>query len=280
MVLILLHWSPYDSFMSRLKLITINIAHGRGLSPWQGFHSAGYIERNLKKITKVLTDAEVDFVAMQEVDEDSYWNKNINLLDVIRNETPYHYSYMGINNIRQGPQNLNYGNALLSRHPINTRHNQPFATARLGGKGFMYAEIDIGGVTIPVLNIHLDFRSRIRRVQQIDQVIAFIEERSQDPLGNGRLQPIICGDFNCGASSANDAVFRLFDYLERDRHYTLLPKNTRTFPAYFPARTVDFVFMPHRYEISRVEVLPVYVSDHRPVLVEFSPEVISTASQR
>ncbi|MCB1691242.1 MAG: endonuclease/exonuclease/phosphatase family protein [Pseudomonadales bacterium] len=257
--------------MTNLRLITFNIAHGRGLSLYQGFHSARYIEQNLRKITKVLNDAEADFVAMQEVDEDSYWNKNINLLDVIRRETEYHHSYIGINNTRSGPQNLSYGNAILSRHPISTRHNQPFAQTRIGGKGFLYAEIAIGSAIVPIVNIHLDFRSRMRRVEQIEQVITFIESQS-GVNGNGRFQPIVCGDFNCPARREGDAVHRLFDYLERDKHYTLLPEKARTFPAYFPTRTIDFVFMPHRYRIRHARVLPVYVSDHRPVLVEFEPE--------
>ncbi len=253
--------------MHNFRLITFNIAHGRGLSLYQGFHSAPSIERNLKKITKVLNDAEADFVAMQEVDEDSYWNRHINLLDVIQAETPYRYSFHGINNTRPGRQSLNYGNALLSRHPINTRHNQSFSEVTLGGKGFMYAEIDVGGAHMPVINMHLDFRSRSRRVEQVEQVIAFLEVRQH--VHHQHLRPIICGDFNCAARRSDDAVQHLFDYLQRDRQYTLVPDGVRTFPAHFPARTLDFVFMPHRYLIRRVEVLPVYVSDHRPVLVEF-----------
>lgn len=254
--------------MNVYRLVTFNIAHGRGLSLYQGFHSAEVIESKLKKITKVLTDAEADIVAMQEVDESSFWNKNINLLDVIRTETPYHHSYIGINNTRAGQWNLSYGNALLSRHPIGTRHNQPFSESQLGGKGFMYAEVEIGRVSLPIVNIHLDFRSRSRRVEQIDQVIDFLEARARVEA-EGTLQPIICGDFNCPAKRAGDAVHRIFSYLQQDRHYTLLPEGARTFPAHFPTRTIDFVFMPGQCHVNRVDVLPVYVSDHRPVLVEF-----------
>ncbi|HKI75539.1 MAG TPA: endonuclease/exonuclease/phosphatase family protein [Pseudomonadales bacterium] len=252
--------------MDVIRLITFNIAHGRGLSLYQGFHSAETIESKLKKITSVLTDAEADVVAMQEVDESSYWNKNINLLEVIRTETPYHHSYIGINNVREGPQNLSYGNALLSRHPIAMRHNQPFSVAKIGGKGFMYVEIDIGSVRLPVVNIHLDFRSRLRRVEQIDQVIEFLDAR---PQTTGGMQPIICGDFNCPAGRTRDAVQHIFRYLEQDKHYVLLPEKARTFPAHFPTRTIDFVLMPGECRIRNVHVLPVYVSDHRPVLVEF-----------
>lgn len=251
--------------MAPFRLVTFNIAHGRGLSLYQGFSSARAIEKNLNRITRVLTDVGADVVAMQEVDQDSFWNKNINLLEVIRQDTPYHHSYMGLNNVRPGRQNLNYGNALLSRFPILESHNQPFAEVRLGGKGFMYAEVDMRGERLPIMNLHLDFRSRWRRLEQIGQVIDFLEARRDAPL------PVICGDFNARAGRVGDAVQHLFEYLRRDREYALLPRQGRTFPAHLPARAIDFIFVPKRYRVLSSAVLPVYVSDHRPVMVECEP---------
>jgi endonuclease/exonuclease/phosphatase family metal-dependent hydrolase len=252
--------------MQVFRVVTLNIAHGRGLAPFQGFLSASQIERNLQRIAKVLTDAQADFVVMQEVDQASWWNMNINLLDVIRHNTPYHYSYVGINNIRDGKRNLNYGNAILSKHPIESRFNQPFKLSEIGGKGFMAAEIHIAENSLAVINMHLDFRSRVRRVQQIDRVIEFLE--TKDLTNNDTLRPIICGDFNCPRTRSGDAVLRLFQYLQ-EHGYNIYPQKARTFPAYFPIRTIDFIFMPQQYTVIDTRVLPVYVSDHRPVLVEF-----------
>jgi endonuclease/exonuclease/phosphatase family metal-dependent hydrolase len=253
--------------MQVCRVITLNIAHGRGLAPFQGFQSAKQIESNLQRITHVLTNAQADFVVMQEVDEASWWNKNINLLEVIRHNTPYHHSYVGINNTRDGNRNLSYGNAILSKHPIECRYNQPFTVSEIGGKGFMSAEIHIAEHRLPVINMHLDFRSRLRRVQQIDQVIEFLE--AKDLTSNGAWKPIICGDFNCASTRAGDAVHRLFQYLE-EHGYNVYPVKARTFPAYFPVRAIDFIFMPQQFRVIDTRVLPVYVSDHRPVLVEFS----------
>ncbi|MEM7366094.1 MAG: hypothetical protein AAF525_18930, partial [Pseudomonadota bacterium] len=77
-------------------------------------------------------------------------------------------------------------------------------------------------------------------------------------------------DFNCPARKTGDAVFYLFQYLET-HGYRVLPETNelRTFPAHFPTRTIDFIFMPSRCTIHDVAVLPVYVSDHRPLLVTF-----------
>lgn len=248
------------------RVITFNIAHGRGLSPYQGFHSANRIERNLKKITDVLTQAKADVVAMQEVDQDSWWNKNIDLLEVIRRNTPYHHSFLGINNIRPGTKNLNYGNAVLSRYPIESRYSQPFELRQVGGKGFMFVNVHTENACIPLINIHLDFRSRLRRITQINVVIDFLETRTR--LSAESLKPIICGDFNCPRKRSGDAVHHLFQYLS-DHGYRLYPERARTFPAHFPTRTIDFIFMPPGCEVINAEALPVYVSDHRPVLVKF-----------
>ena len=200
------------------------------------------------------------------MDQDSYWNKNIDLIKAIHQETPYHHSFIGLNNERGGKWSFNYGSAILSRHPIQAEYNQPFDDKTFGGKGFMYAEIGLDGSYLRVVNVHLDSRSRQRRVEQIDQLIDFLEGRLDDVS----VQPIICGDFNCPARKTGDAVFHLFRYLET-HGYRLLPETSamRTLPAHFPTRTIDFIFMPPGCAIRDVSVLSVYVSDHRPVLVEF-----------
>lgn len=259
-------FKPENPVEQTYRVITFNIAHGRGLSFYQGFHTATGIERNLKKITNVLTAAKADIVAMQEVDQDSWWNKNTDLLEVIRRDTPYHHSFLGINSRRPGVRNLNYGNAILSRHPMESRYNQPFELRQIGGKGFMFAKVKIGTESIPIINIHLDFRSRMRRITQIGVVIEFLESR--EAFAGETLRPIICGDFNCPRKRSSDAVHHLFDYLS-DHDYQLFPEKARTFPAHFPTRTIDFIFMPPECEVVREAALPVYVSDHRPVLVEF-----------
>ena len=257
--------------MARLKLVTFNIAHGRGLSLYQGFHTSEGIQVNLERIAQLLSGSGADIVALQEVDEDSHWNQRINLLKYLQHEAGFAHAYLGVNTRRAGRKPLAYGNAILSNHQLRFWENNPFGAATLGEKGFLYAEVNVGGQALPVLNLHLDYRSRARRIQQIEKIIGYLKAK---PHPNGAahrlLAPIICGDFNTSSRRVGDAVSHLFDALLSHGDYEIHPHpRAKTFPAHLPGRGLDFILLPQPYRMVRCEVLKCYLSDHRPVLLEF-----------
>ena len=256
--------------MESLRLITFNIAHGRGLGIYQGFTTRRRLRRNLRSIGSLLASHRADVVAMQEVDEDSVWNRRVNLLHEIGESAGMEHRIMGIHNRHSGRFRLNYGTAVLSRFPVRAHHNEPFGSRRLGEKGFLYTEIDTGGEhPLPVLNLHLDFRSRSRRLEQVGRIVDFFEgpEYQLTPL-----PPLVCGDFNVASHRSLDATAELFRYLNNRHGYRLLPEGARTFPAQWPRRTIDFVFVPKQFRIVHCEVIRSFLSDHRPVLVELQVE--------
>ncbi|MDA0348314.1 MAG: endonuclease/exonuclease/phosphatase family protein [Verrucomicrobia bacterium] len=61
---------------SELKLLTLNIAHGRGPILHQGLVKQKTILKWMGKIADLLIDQQPDIVALQEIDEDSQWNGN------------------------------------------------------------------------------------------------------------------------------------------------------------------------------------------------------------
>ncbi len=249
--------------------MTLNIAHGRGLSPYQGFHSAKSIERNLSRIAHLLRRFDADIVALQEVDEDSHWNKRIHLLNVLQAAAGYEHSYLGVHNRRVGRLPLAYGNGLLSKFSIRRAEAQAFGQAVLGEKGFLWAELETGQGILPVINLHLDFRSRLRRIEQVERLIAFLEAKHFTRDMKPHFSPIICGDFNSRQGKRSDAVRHLFRYLLENLDYRLFPqKKNRTFPSIFPTHAIDFLFIPPSYEVILCEVPRTFVSDHRPVLLE------------
>ncbi len=256
--------------MSRLTLVTFNIAHGRGLSLYQGFHTAKGITANLQKIGRLLAESHADIVALQEVDEDSHWNQHINLLESLRKEAGFPHAFLGVNNRRWGRKPLAYGNAILSRHPVRQWKNNPFGTAMLGEKGFIYAEVEASGHALPLINLHLDYRSRERRLAQIEKVIKFLREHDHPNCADRRpLCPIICGDFNTHSRRVGDAVRHLFTALLAHGEYEIWPHpHEKTFPAHLPSRGLDFILLPKPYRVRRCEVLKAYLSDHCPVLLE------------
>jgi endonuclease/exonuclease/phosphatase family metal-dependent hydrolase len=253
-----------------LRILTLNIAHGRGLSAYQGFHSVRGIERSLRRVAHLLRKVDADIVALQEVDEDSHWNRRIHLLDVLQEQAGYAHAYLGVHNRRSGKLPLAYGNGLLTRFPIRHAEHEAFGQASLGEKGFVCAELETPHGILPVVNLHLDFRSRLRRIEQVERLIRFLDDKKYTAEGTPHLSPVVCGDFNSRSGRRGDAVRHLFRYLEDQCAYRLLPqgRGSRTFPSLLPVHGLDFVFVPPGYQVRSCEVLRSYVSDHRPVVVE------------
>lgn len=245
--------------------MTFNIAHGRGLSLYQGFHGPKGIFRNLDRIAKIIRDHDPDIVALQEIDESSHWNGHINLLDYLQSATGYPVALHGIHNRRSGRKPLAYGNAFLSKHPVKSWKAVPFGTKRLGEKGFLEACFNVDGTELDLINLHLDFRSRRSRIQQVDHLLSSVHERAEnDPY---HLPPIICGDFNTSSNRIRDALHHFIARSAASEAYTYFPRQERTFPAHFPSRGLDFFLMADPFEVVSTEVVRSYASDHLPVLI-------------
>jgi endonuclease/exonuclease/phosphatase family metal-dependent hydrolase len=255
--------------MPRLSLVTFNIAHGRGLTPIQGLTSRRKIRENLLKIARLLQRLDPDIVALQEIDECSRWAGNFDHLEYLRLHAGYPYAIFGINNRRTGLLNLCYGNAILSKHPIVESETIVFGRSKVGEKGFLFVELDVEGRRVPLVNLHLHYRSKEHRFIQTDRLLAWLRDKQSQHRERWALSPIVCGDLN-NPGHRSDATASLLSHLSDYGDYVLHPQNGRTFPSPLPSRLLDFVFLPSSscFEV-RSEVIRSYLSDHRPVRVEF-----------
>jgi len=251
--------------MPRLRLVTFNIAHGRGLTPIQGLTS----QRKLRLIAALIGRLAPDVIAMQEIDECSRWSGNFDHLDYLRVHAGFPYAAFGINTRRAGLLNLCYGNAVLSRHPLVETETVVFGQRQVGEKGFLYAEIKVGEHSVPFVNLHLHFRSRAQRMSQLDRLVGWLREKGRARPRAWLIPPIICGDFN-NPSTRDDATASLLSHLSDHGDYTMYPQTGATFPSPMPRRTLDFIFLPAGCKDVRCEVVRSFLSDHRPVLVEFT----------
>jgi endonuclease/exonuclease/phosphatase family metal-dependent hydrolase len=254
--------------MQRLRVVTYNIAHGRGLHPIQGLTSRRKIRSNLLKIARLLQGLQPDVVALQEIDEDSLWAGSFDQLEFLREFAGFPHAVFGVNNRRTGLLKLNYGNAILARHPIVEAENIVFGRSTIGEKGFLFAELDVHGVLVPMVNMHLHYRSRVQRIRQVEHVMAYLTKKYPHRGHHWRMPPIVCGDMN-NPSHTTDATASLMKYFARHGHYTLHPRHARTFPSPLPQRTLDFIFLPPACVEVYCLVVKSYLSDHRPVMVEF-----------
>ena len=142
--------------MARLRIVTYNIAHGRGLRPIQGFQSKRSMCAHLRRIAALLVRLDADVVALQEIDQESRWAGNFDHLAYLREHTGYAHALHGVTTRRAGLFNLCYGNAFLSRHVLEEGDAVVFGRSTVGEKGFLFAEIDVAGRRVPLINLHLD----------------------------------------------------------------------------------------------------------------------------
>ncbi|HTQ31312.1 MAG TPA: endonuclease/exonuclease/phosphatase family protein [Opitutaceae bacterium] len=257
--------------MSRLRIVTFNIAHGRGsLMPISGLASRRQLHARLNRIAHMLARLKPDIVALQEIDKNSRWAGSFDHLEFLREHAGFPHAVFGLNNRRSGHVHLNYGNALLSRHPILESENVAFGQRRVGEKGFLFAEIDLHGRRVPVVNLHLHFASRDHRFRQLVRLMDYLEEKQRHRRAHWHVPPILCGDLN-NPSHRRDATASLLDYFSRHGRYALYPApDVKTYPSLWPRRALDFVFLPPRCTGARCKVIRTFLSDHRPVLVEFA----------
>ena len=255
--------------MQRLRIVTFNIAHGRGLNPIQGLTSTRKLRANLRKIARLLDHLKPDIVALQEIDERSRWAGNFDHLEYLRDFSGFPHAVFGINNRRVGLLNLSYGNALLSRYPIVEYENIVFGSRTIGEKGFLFANIDVGGRLLPVVNLHLHYRSRVHRFRQLDRLLAYLRDKLHHRRGEALSLPIVCGDFN-NPRSGSDATASLLSHLYDFGDYVLHPQQGRTYPSPLPTRLLDFIFLPHGCRDAQSEIVRSMISDHRPVVVDFT----------
>lgn len=254
--------------MPRLRLVTFNIAHGRGLTPIQGITSQRKLRLNLRRIATLLDKLAPDFVALQEIDERSRWSGNFDHLDYLRVHTRFPHAVFGINNRRTGLLNLSYGNAVLSKHSIRIAETVAFGQRRLGEKGFLYVEFDVGGKCVPLVNLHLHFGSRVQRLRQLERLLTWMKDKHRLHASQWHIPPIMCGDFN-NPGTRDDATASLLSHLSDYCDYVVHPNGIRTFPSPLPQRALDFVFLPAGCTSATCEVVPSMLSDHRPVVVDF-----------
>jgi len=225
---------------STLKLLTLNIAHGRGPILHQGLVKQKTILKWMEKIAELLIDQQPDIVALQEIDENSRWNGHLDLLEYLRRESGYENSAYGMHNKHNGKYRLNYGNAFLSKYPIISEELVVFNKKKIGSKGFLYCRCDTPLGLLDFINLHLDFKSKKSRLVQCHEIKKFVLTKEMEYGVESRLEPIVMGDFNANISNQKDAAKFLLEEISAHTSYRSYPVKAKTFPSYLPSTVFLF----------------------------------------
>jgi endonuclease/exonuclease/phosphatase family metal-dependent hydrolase len=268
-----------------LRVGCYNIAHGRGgrlsTKSWEGGDRATKIHR-VKQIGRILKDAQIDIVVLNEVDFSSFWSGHFDQARVIAQEAGYSYFAEQRNvDIAIPFCSIRFGNAILSRYPISEakfiKFPNPSRIQELFGGDTKYGllcTIDLpGGDSIRVFAVHLTVHSEALRAE-CARIILRIQAESDIPL-------IAMGDFNStpigypdsrSDKSGNNAIDLLFKSSLFATIPMGIPPNSKdfTFPSEKPSLVIDWIFVSSPWKITEKEVLSSELSDHLPVVARLS----------
>lgn len=134
-------------------------------------------------------------------------------------------------------ENGHHGNAVLSRFPLDPKHNVNITVNKLEQRGVLHCEVQPEGWELPVVILcaHLNLleRDRIKQYQAISDYVKNCIESDQ-PL-------ILAGDFNDWKKLSCDKLASSLGMTEafKSCHGKLLP----TFPAKLPVLSLDRIYV-------------------------------------
>jgi endonuclease/exonuclease/phosphatase family metal-dependent hydrolase len=241
-----------------MKVMTLNIGHGRKLGPNQILQRSASIKANLKDIAQVLKRESPDLIALQEADGPSIWSGDFDHVQYLAETAAFPYSVRGehVNGMR-----LSYGTALLSRSPIENAFSITFAPSPpTFSKGFIACTMEWPGETekeIDVVSVHLDFARKSVRMKQAAEMIRRFTPRKR-PM-------IIMGDFNCQWKERKSSLRMLTEKLGL-KVYKPEATGLHTFSRF--ERRIDWILVSPEIEFASYKVLPDALSDHYAVVCE------------
>lgn len=244
--------APAHAVPSRtVRVMSFNIHHGA--------NAAGMLD--LAAVAKVIADSGADVVGLQEVDR--HWSERSDWLDEaawLGERLGMHVAYAA--NLDQDPATpgaprRQYGTAVLSRYPILesgntllTKGGDPTTEQR----GLLYARVMVRGVPLRFYDTHLQHTSAPVRQAQADQITGLI--------GTGGGPMVLTGDLNAEPAAAEITTLTA-------RYTDTWPATNPddpglSYPSEAPHARIDYVLSTATP--TAATVLPVVVSDHRPVL--------------
>lgn len=194
-----------------------------------------------------------------------------------------HHSVYGMNAVYE---HGHHGNALLSKLPIKTWHNQDVSDHAYEQRGILHVVVEIDKIEVHCFVVHLGLFAASRR-RQIQSLIQQVQEKvpAKAPL-------IIAGDFNDWSQRLSHTLYKELNVIEAFEQtnksvndgrlraglrQALRPLNphqhARTFPAGLPCLSLDRIYL-RGFKLERADVLRgepwSKLSDHVPLIVELS----------
>lgn len=226
-----------------LRVMTFNIHHAEGTD--------GKVD--VARIAQLIRDAQADVVGLQEVDRGVERSGRRDLLKELADLTGMRFAF-GKNIDHQGGD---YGNALLTSHPIVSEGNKLLPNTNGGEqRGMLQVVLDVDGTRVLVLTTHLDHRREDgQRVAGADAILEALPAWGDGPV-------VAMGDFNDVPGSRTYA--RLVTTFI-DAWAAVGQGDGFTIPVEAPTRRIDWILV-RGIDPTKIQVLKTEASDHLPVV--------------
>lgn len=242
-----------NDFQDRLRVMTLNLAHGRGTSFHQGIVPPGRIRANLDRIADVTVEESVDVAGLQEADGRALWSGHFDHVAYLAEAGDFSWWVRG-GHARFG--SMRYGTGLVGNATVKEAEAIDFDTFGPGfHKGYTVSTVSLDGVEIDVVSVHLDPLLGIRRRKQVRQIVEHLQ---------GRNRPrIVVGDFN--VEWRDDGPI---DMLAQELDLQVYRPEADDLPT-FKKRRLDWILISaDMLEFEEHFVVNRELSDHRAVIAD------------
>lgn len=230
---------------TRIRVVSYNIHHGEGTDG----------KLDLPRIAQVLSDAQADIIALQEVDHNTKRTNKVDQAAELAKLLKMNHVFGGNIDLQGG----RYGNAILTRYASISATNHLLPSLAGGEqRGVMEADITVPGIKQPlkVLATHFDHRPDEReRIASSEKIARLIQDWGNRPA-------LLAGDLNAIPESKTLKLLEQ-DWMRSNRE--ILP----TIPSGKPTRQIDYILLrPQQgWKVVECRVLDAPIaSDHLGIL--------------
>ncbi|MGA0369174.1 MAG: endonuclease/exonuclease/phosphatase family protein [Kiritimatiellia bacterium] len=265
-----------------LRILTYNIAHGRGSALGAENTEGGTEEERRERLIRIGNEIQalgVDFVFLQEVDFNTWWSHNVDQAAVIAEAAGFDYvvRQRNFDTGLPGFRRYDFGNALLSRLPVSEVQRlrlPPYSELEslfAGNHDALLATLQLSGEEqVVVMGLHLEVRSEETRVGAAEEVIRYQRQESRPMivLGNLNSTPPGMPDAETSVSGQNAVeLLESFGGFQRRPSRGQATHHDFTFPSVAPRRCIDWIMPDRNWRIQEYRVVHgMQESDHLPVL--------------
>jgi endonuclease/exonuclease/phosphatase family metal-dependent hydrolase len=245
-----------------LRVVTLNLAHGRKDGRNQLLQKTETIYSNLGDVAGVLKLVDAHLVALQEADAESAWSGKFNHVAFLAEQADYPCTYHGVH---ASNRMYDFGTALMSKLAFKGTFSYSFKPSKpTTTKGFVIGALDWnpGGLLpeamqVKFVSVHLDFSRRSVRRAQIDEMVGI--------LGKIDGPFVLMGDFNTDWLTEDSSL----KYLAGQLGLEVFEPHAEGLATYGDkGARLDWILISPELDFYKYAVIPDVVSDHYAVAAE------------